>query len=37
VTTITLPAAVTASYVRVVLTGGNPSWWWSIDEFNLYG
>ncbi|HKI34800.1 MAG TPA: discoidin domain-containing protein [Gemmataceae bacterium] len=36
VTTITLPAAVTGRYVRVVQTGSDPMWWWSIDEFNLY-
>jgi hypothetical protein len=36
VTTITLPAAVTARYVRIVQTGSDPNWWWSIDEFNLY-
>jgi hypothetical protein len=27
----------TARYVRVVLTAGTTSDWWSIDEFNLYG
>jgi hypothetical protein len=36
VTTITLRAAVTARYVRVVQTGSDPKWWWSIGEFNLY-
>jgi hypothetical protein len=36
VTTITLLAAVTGRYVRVVQTGSDPTWWWSIDEFNLY-
>jgi hypothetical protein len=36
VTTITLPEAVTARYVRVVQTGQNPTWKWSIDEFSLY-
>jgi hypothetical protein len=36
VTTITLPAAVTGRYVRVVQTGSDPKWGWSIDEFNLY-
>ncbi|HTW05976.1 MAG TPA: discoidin domain-containing protein [Acidimicrobiales bacterium] len=25
-----------AQYVAVVLTAANPSWWWSIDEFDLY-
>lgn len=28
--------AQTARYVRVVLTKGNSSYWWSIDEFYLY-
>jgi hypothetical protein len=36
VTTITLPAAATARYVRVVQTGSDPTWWWSIHEFNLF-
>jgi hypothetical protein len=36
VTTITLSAAVTARYVRIVQTGSDPNWWWSIDEFNLF-
>jgi hypothetical protein len=36
VTTITLSAAVTRRYVRIVQTGSAASWWWSIDEFNLY-
>jgi hypothetical protein len=35
VTTITLRAAVTKRYVRVVQTGSAPNWW-SIDEFNLF-
>jgi hypothetical protein len=26
----------TAEYVLVVLTTSNPSYWWPIDEFNLY-
>ena len=26
----------TARYVRAVLIGG-AAWWWSIDEFHLYG
>ena len=36
VTTITLPTALTRRYVRVVQTGSDPTWWWSIHEFNLY-
>ncbi len=28
--------AQTAQYVEVVLTAANSTWWWSIDEFNLY-
>jgi hypothetical protein len=35
-TTITLSAAVTKRYVRIVQTGSDPNWWWSIHEFNLY-
>jgi hypothetical protein len=27
----------TARYVKVVLTAATTSYWWSIDEFNLYG
>jgi hypothetical protein len=26
----------TAQYVRVVLTAGETTYWWSIDEFYLY-
>lgn len=29
--------AQTARYVEVVVTATNTRWWWSIDEFNLYG
>jgi hypothetical protein len=29
-------AAQSAQYVEVVLTAANSTWWWSIDEFNLY-
>jgi hypothetical protein len=36
VTTITLSAAVTKRYVRIVQTGSAAGSWWSIDEFNLY-
>jgi hypothetical protein len=32
---VTFPTQ-TAQYVRVVLTAGNSSFWWSIDEFDLY-
>jgi hypothetical protein len=32
---VTFPTQ-TAQYVRVVLTAGNSSYWWSIDEFHLY-
>ena len=28
--------AQTAQYVKVVLTASNNSWWWSVDELNLY-
>jgi hypothetical protein len=28
--------AQTARYVKVVLTAANSTYWWSIDEFNLY-
>ena len=28
--------AQTAQYVRVVLRAGGTTFWWSIDEFNLY-
>jgi hypothetical protein len=36
VTVTMLLAAVTTRYVRVVQMGSDPTWWWSIDEFNLY-
>ena len=29
-------AAQSAQYVEVVLTASTSTWWWSIDEFNLY-
>lgn len=35
VTTITLSAAVTKRYVRIVQTGSDPYWWWSIHELDL--
>jgi hypothetical protein len=25
-----------AKYVKIVLTASNPTYWWSIDEFNLF-
>jgi len=36
VTTITLGAAVTKRYVRIVQTGSDPVRWWSIHELNLF-
>ncbi len=34
--TVSFPATQ-AQYVQITLTAGDPTWWWSIDELNLYG
>lgn len=36
VTSITLAAAVTKRYVRIVLTRSDPFWWWSIHDLGLF-
>jgi hypothetical protein len=28
--------SATGRYIRVVQTGSDPTWWWSIHEFNVY-
>ena len=37
VAVITFPLPVTARYIRVVITAGESSSWWSIHEFRAYG
>ncbi len=36
VTKIALTQVVTARYIRILQTGNDPNYWWSIQDFNLY-